>query len=238
VDFDLQRFNELGFAVTEPLLDSRQRTDLISLIEADVHRHSKRGGVRDVMDRIPSLARVAELPSICLIVERVLGTGAFVVRSTLFDKTPSANWKVPWHQDVTIAVRERIEIAGYGPWSTKESVTHVQPPTDVLNRMVTVRIHLDPCPSENGALRVMPRTHHLGRIDQNRAMDHVAEDETVYCEAAEGEALVMRPLLLHASGPSQLPAHRRVLHFDFAVGDLAGGLEWQMRRRQDTSLRS
>jgi ectoine hydroxylase-related dioxygenase (phytanoyl-CoA dioxygenase family) len=230
VDFDLQRFSELGFAITKPLLDSQQIAGLIALIEADVHQKSKRGGVRDVMDRIPSLASVAELPSIRAIVECVLGDEAFVVRSTLFDKTAGANWKVPWHQDVTIAVRERIETAGYGPWSTKESVTHVQPPTDVLNRMVTVRIHLDPCPRENGVLRVMPRTHHLGRINQNRATDHVMEDETVYCEAAEGEALVMRPLLLHASAPSQLPLHRRVLHFDFAVGGLAGGLEWQMRR--------
>ena len=224
--FDLQRFNDLGFVITEPLLDSQQVAELIWLIEADLHRDSKRGGVRDVMNRVPPLALVARLPSVRLIVERVLGTGAFVVRSTLFDKTPGANWKVPWHQDVTIAVRERIETAGYGPWSTKESVTHVQPPTNVLKQMVTVRIHLDPCPRENGALRVMPRTHHLGRIDQNRAMDHVMEHETVCCEAAQGEAVVMRPLLLHASAPSQLPVHRRVLHFDFAIEDLAGGLEW------------
>ena len=230
MDFDLRRFNELGFAVTEPLLDSKQLADLISLIEADVHQQPRRGGLRDVMSRVPALADVAELPSVRAIVERVLGTGAFVVRSTLFDKTPGANWKVPWHQDVTIAVRERIEAAGYGPWSTKESVTHVQPPTEVLNRIVTVRIHLDPCPRENGALRVKPRTHHLGRIDQNRAMEYVSGTEPVCCEAVSGAALVMRPLLLHASSPSELPTHRRVLHFDFAVGDLDNGLEWHMRR--------
>jgi ectoine hydroxylase-related dioxygenase (phytanoyl-CoA dioxygenase family) len=230
VHFDLQRFNELGYLVTEPLLDSKQITDLISLIEADVQRQSKRGGVRDVMSRIPSLANVAELPAIRAIVDCVLDTEAFVVRSTLFDKTPIANWKVPWHQDVTIAVRERIEADGYGPWSTKGSVTHVQPPAEVLNRMVTVRIHLDPCPRDNGALRVMPGTHHLGRINQNRAMDYVNEKDCVCCEAAPGEALVMRPLLLHSSSLSELPAHRRVLHFDFAVGDLDGGIEWHLRR--------
>lgn len=223
--FALQRFNELGYAVTEPLLDSKQISNLISLIEADVHQPSKRGGVRDVMDRIPSLASVAELPLIRTIVEHILGDKAFVVRSTLFDKTPSANWKVPWHQDVTIAVRKRIETAGYGPWSIKGSVTHVQPTTEVLNRMVTVRVHLDPCPHENGALRVMPGTHHLGRIDQNSAMEYANETKSVCCEAVSGAALVMRPLLLHSSSPSESPTHRRVLHFDFAVGDLDGGLE-------------
>lgn len=230
MNFDLQRFNELGYAVTEPLLDSKQIAALVSLIEADVQQQSKRGGVRDVMSRVPSLAKVAELLSVRAIVESVLGTNAFVVRSTLFDKTPNANWKVPWHQDVTIAVREHIETAGHGPWSMKESVTHVQPPTEVLNRMATVRIHLDPCPRENGALRVIPGTHHLGRIDQNSAADHVNDAESVYCEAVPGAAVVMRPLLLHASSPSELPNHRRVLHFDFAIDDLDGGLEWYMRR--------
>lgn len=229
MNFDLQRFNELGFAITEPLLDREQIENLISLIEVEA-KQSKRGGVRDVMTRIPSLISVAEQPSVRAIAERVLGTEAFVVRSTLFDKTPSANWKVPWHQDVTIAVRERVETAGYGPWSIKDSVTHVQPPTKVLSHMVTVRIHLDPCPRENGALRVMPGTHHLGRIDQNRAMEHVTETKSVCCEAASGTALVMRPLLLHASSPSELPNHRRILHFDFAVGDLDGALEWHMRQ--------
>jgi ectoine hydroxylase-related dioxygenase (phytanoyl-CoA dioxygenase family) len=229
VTLDLQRFADDGFAITEPFLSFREIAELIALIEADGDSQSKRGGVRDVMDRIPSLAHVAARPAIRAIVEQVLGEDAFVVRSTLFDKTPSANWKVPWHQDVTVAVRERVETEGYGPWSTKEGVTHVQPPTEVLSRMLTVRIHLDPCPSTNGALRVIAGSHRLGRIDQNRATDHVRGEEAVWCEAAPGEALVMRPLLLHASAPAQLPVHRRVLHFDFAVGDLASGLEWHLR---------
>jgi ectoine hydroxylase-related dioxygenase (phytanoyl-CoA dioxygenase family) len=229
VAFDLQQFADDGFAVTEPLLSSSEVAELIAMVEADVDSQSKRGGVRDVMTRIPSLAGVAMKPSVRAIVEQVLGEDALVVRSTLFDKTPSSNWKVPWHQDVTIAVRERVETKGYGPWSTKESITHVQPPTEVLSRMVTVRIHLDPCHRENGALRVMPGSHHLGRIDQNRATDYVDEQDAVNCEAAPGEALVMRPLLLHASAPSELPTHRRVLHFDFAVGRLDGSLDWHMR---------
>jgi ectoine hydroxylase-related dioxygenase (phytanoyl-CoA dioxygenase family) len=230
VNFDLQRFNELGYAVTEPLLDSHQIAELISLLEADLQQESKRGGVRNVMTRLPVLTEVTGLSSVRAVVESVLGAEAFVVRSTLFDKTASANWKVPWHQDVTIAVRDRVETHGYGPWSMKESVVHVQPPSDVLNRMVTVRVHLDPCPRENGVLRVMPRTHRLGRINQNRALDYVNEQEAVCCEAAAGEALVMRPLLLHSSSPSSSPAHRRVLHFDFAIGELSGGLQWHMRK--------
>jgi ectoine hydroxylase-related dioxygenase (phytanoyl-CoA dioxygenase family) len=163
------------------------------------------------------------------IVKAVLGDGAVVVRATLFDKTPGANWKVPWHQDLTIAVDGRVERDGYGPWSVKNGVTHVQPPSEVLERMVTVRVHLDPCPVTNGALRVMPGTHGLGRVDQNDVSGYVDESGVVVCAAGAGDALVMRPLLLHASSASTAPGHRRVLHFDYAVGGLGDGVEWRLR---------
>lgn len=225
---NLEPFQRDGFVMTPSLLSSAEIAHLIHLIEAGAQPTQTRGGIRDIMDRIPELRAVAEGPAVRLIVEQILGPEAFVVRSTLFDKTPAANWKVPWHQDVTIAVKQRSDVAGYGPWSIKEGVPHVQPPTEILERMVTVRIHLDPCPAANGALRVMPGTHRLGRIDQNKASDFVEEERAGCCEAGAGEALVMRPLLLHASSPSTMPAHRRVLHFDFAAGPLADGLEWNL----------
>ncbi len=160
-----------------------------------------RGGLRDVMDAIPALKAVAWNGEVRILVEAILGSKAFPVRATLFDKTDGANWKVPWHQDLTIAVQERRDTDGYGPWSIKQGVQHVQPPTSVLNRMVTVRIHLDPCPAGNGALRVMPGTHQLGRLNQNHVAGFVNEKLAVTCEAEAGEALIMRPLLL--------PMHRR-----------------------------
>ncbi len=69
-----------------------------------------------------------------------------------------------WHQDVTNAVQERIETEGYGPWSIKADVLHVQPPAEVLEHMISVRLHLDPCGEENGALRVLSGSHTSGRI--------------------------------------------------------------------------
>jgi ectoine hydroxylase-related dioxygenase (phytanoyl-CoA dioxygenase family) len=181
------------------------------------------------MHRLPELQAIAQHLSVLSLAQQALNAEPFVVRSTLFDKTDTANWKVPWHQDVTIAVSERREAEGFGPWSTKEGIVHVQPTTEVLNLMVTVRVHLDPCPASNGALRVMPGSHKLGRIDQNEALSRVNEANAITCEARAGAALVMRPLLLHASSPSTQPAHRRVLHFDFATGDLPNGLQWRMR---------
>jgi ectoine hydroxylase-related dioxygenase (phytanoyl-CoA dioxygenase family) len=229
VQIDLERFVEDGFAITEAILSQSEVAKLVALIEQNVSPDSKRGGVRDIMSRVPELQATARHPMVRAIVYQILGENAFVVRSTFFDKTDAANWKVPWHQDVTIAVTERRDTEGFGPWSVKEGVTHVQPTTAVLDRMVTVRVHLDACPGSNGALRVMPGSHRLGRIDQNDAPEHIDEIAAITCELAAGAALVMRPLLLHASSPSEQPTHRRVLHFDFATGQLPNGLNWQLR---------
>jgi len=210
------------------LLLSNEVANLITLIEGRVVPGQKRGSIRDIMTRVPELRAVAEAPALRAIISQILGPNAVVIRSTLFDKTDGANWKVPWHQDVTIAVRERVELKGYGPWSIKEGVHHVQPPTEVLERMVTIRIHLDACPASNGALRVMPGTHHLGCINQNDAPTHAIENNTICCEATAGEALVMRPLLLHASSVATNPSHRRVLHFDYAATEPPNNLRFAL----------
>lgn len=227
--FDLNDFNKEGYTLWPSLLTSFDVVEILSLLEQNVLEERGQGGVRDIMDALPALKAVATCEAVRTPVEAVLGHHSFVVRATLFDKTQAANWKVPWHQDLTIAVHERREAEGYGPWSLKADVQHVQPPTRILQNMLTVRIHLDPCPASNGALRVMPGTHQFGRLNQNDVIKFVHDDMTVTCEAQVGDALVMRPLLLHASSASQLPAHRRVLHFDFATGDLAAGLHWRMR---------
>ena len=212
--------------MTPSLFTPAELAHLIQLVESNAPTDNRRGGVRDIMWRVPELRAVADDAAVRSIVEQVLGPDALVVRSTLFDKTGTSNWKVPWHQDLTIAARGRVDTPGYGPWSIKGGVAHVQPPSHVLQRMVTVRVHLDDCPASNGALRVMPGSHHLGRIDQNNTHSHVTEGHAVTCEALAGEALVMRPLLLHSSSASSNPRHRRVLHFDFAAGNLATGMRW------------
>jgi ectoine hydroxylase-related dioxygenase (phytanoyl-CoA dioxygenase family) len=150
----------------------------------------------------------------------------FPVRGILFDKIPEANWKVPWHQDVTIAVQEKIDSPGFGPWSKKADVVHVQPPTFILEKMVSVRFHIDDCSRENGALRVIPGSHRLGRIPEERIPELVAESSEQVCEVGTGGAMVMRPLLLHASSPSITPKHRRVVHIDFASVRLPGRMRW------------
>jgi hypothetical protein len=119
---DIAQFEREGFAMTPSLLSSNEIAHLISLVEDNVSTDQKRGGVRDIMHRVPELRAVADNAKVRELVEQVLGSHAFVVRTTLFDKTGGANWKVPWHQDVTIAVDSRRDTEGYGQWSIKEGI--------------------------------------------------------------------------------------------------------------------
>ncbi|MCX6856868.1 MAG: phytanoyl-CoA dioxygenase family protein [Verrucomicrobia bacterium] len=148
------------------------------------------------------------------------------VRGIYFDKSPSANWLVAWHQDLTITVTHQEEVPGFGPWSKKDGLIHVQPPVELLQSMITLRLHLDDTDESNGALRVLPSSHIHGRL---AAADIARLRETtpeVTCRASRGDALLMRPLLLHASGRSTSEGHRRILHIEYAGCDLPQGLRW------------
>lgn len=219
-----------GFAIVEGVLSRTIVEHLLTSLEhiSDTGSVRKRGGifaVRNLLDVSPEVRELAHSEAIRTPVAPVLGERFFPVRGILFDKIPDANWKVPWHQDVTIAVQERVEAEGFGPWSMKADVLHVQPPAEVLEHMVSVRLHLDNCDEENGALRVIPGSHLHGRISEDD-IPAMRETPEVVCAVSVGGALLMRPLLLHASSPSRVPGHRRVVHLDFASVQLPNGMRW------------
>ncbi len=219
-----------GFAIVEGVLSPTVVEHLLSSLEhiGDTGSVRKRGGifaVRNLLDVSPEVRELAHSEAVRALVAPVLGERFFPVRGILFDKIPDANWKVPWHQDVTIAVQERVEAEGFGPWSMKADVLHVQPPAEVLEHMVSVRLHLDNCGEENGALRVIPGSHLHGRVPEED-IPAMRDTPEVVCAVGVGGALLMRPLLLHASSPSRVPGHRRVVHLDFASVQLPNGMRW------------
>jgi hypothetical protein len=155
-----------------------------------------------------------------------LGRECRPVRAILFDKTVATNWSLPWHQDRTIAVCERVEVDGFGPWTTKQGMLHVAPPFAVLAGMVTLRVHLDPVPEANAPLLVAPGSHRLGRIAERDIAEIVRQCGGFMCLADAGDAWIYSTPILHASEASRNPGHRRVLQVDYAGGDLPGGLKW------------
>jgi hypothetical protein len=73
---------------------------------------------------------------------------------------------------------------------------------------------------------VVARSHLLGKISQAEISRRVATYEPTVCEVTKGGALLMRPLLLHASSPAESPRHRRVLHIEYATQKLPNGVKW------------
>ncbi len=148
------------------------------------------------------------------------------VRAIFFDKTPDRNWFVAWHQDVTLAVHARANLPGFGPWTEKDGIPHVHAPAEFLERMLTLRIHLDDADETNGGLRVIPGSHRNGKLNAAQIADLRASVPEHLCRVRAGDVLLMRPLLLHASRRSNLPAQRRILHIEYAACALPTPLEW------------
>jgi len=117
-------------------------------------------------------------------------------------------------------------VAGFGPWTLKAGVHHVQPPVRVLETMMTLRLHLDMTDEANGALRVIPGSHRLGRLSPSQIEQLTTIETARACPVAAGGALFMKPLLLHSSMSCASPSHRRVVHIEFSAAELPGGLEW------------
>lgn len=183
-------------------------------------------GDRSVLSDV-AVAEFARAPKVMSLISRHIGDKPRVVRAILFDKTAESNWLVPWHQDLTIVVENRADVPGYGPWSIKDGRHHVQPPMQVMEQMLTLRLHLDDCDESNGTLQVIAGSHFHRRLDAGAIQDWRGRSAVTLCTAKAGDALLMRPLLLHASSRVTMPdRRRRVLHIEYAAGELDVPLRW------------
>jgi ectoine hydroxylase-related dioxygenase (phytanoyl-CoA dioxygenase family) len=221
------QFTAYGYAVVPGIIGS----DEINHIGRHVEDLARNGaGTRRLLDlpwcselarRLADEPRLgAEMPST-----------AHAVQCTLFVKALDKNWLVSLHQDLSIPVAERIESAECTGWSQKQGDHFVQPPVSVLEEIVALRVHLEDCDERNGALRVVPGSHRLRRL--NTAQAHRAREfrGERFVPVPQGGVMVMRPLLLHASSKACVDLPRRVLHFVFGPRTLPGGLSWPSRER-------
>jgi Phytanoyl-CoA dioxygenase (PhyH) len=137
----------------------------------------------------PSIRALAASTGVREIMAALLGPECFAVRGIFFNKTQTSNWKVVWHQDLTIAVRNRRDVEGFGPWTTKAGVLHVQPPSEILGDMLAIRLHLDESGPENAPLRVIPASHRGGRFSAEE-ISRWNKEASVTCTVPRGGALV------------------------------------------------
>ena len=147
-----------------------------------------------------------------------------MVKSIYFDKPSSSNWYVSYHQDLTISVNKKIELANFGPWTVKQNQYAVQPPVDYLENIITLRIHLDETTESNGALKVIP-TSHLKKIYRPETINWKVEKEVI-CPVKIGGIMLMKPLILHSSSRTTNNKQRRVIHIEFSNRELPSELRW------------
>jgi ectoine hydroxylase-related dioxygenase (phytanoyl-CoA dioxygenase family) len=201
-----------GFSVAGPVLDD----ELLSELREKTFRAGE-AGVRCLLD--DELVGEAALRIRGALAEAgVLTEEAVAVQAIAFDKTPDANWKVTWHQDVMFPFSRKTCSEGFDLPSIKAGVHFSRPPVGTLEELLAVRLHVDRCDADGGPLRVSPGSHTRGVLKSREIAGAVARHGEVPIIAAEGEMLLMRPLLLHASSKALTASHRRVLHFVFHSG--------------------
>jgi hypothetical protein len=153
-------------------------------------------GARNLLDVYAPAAALWQRQPLVESLSLVLGNDFGLVRGLYFDKPPDNTWSLPWHRDLTIAVRDNsVPAPGFRNPTIKGGVQHLEAPDEVLQNMLTLRIHLDDATPENGPLQVIPATH--------TSRDATATQPPEVIVAQAGDVLAMRPLLVHSSGASR-----------------------------------
>lgn len=183
--------------------------------------------IRQFLKEIPEVKDLIFNENLKTIIREIFGENYFVVKSIYFDKPEKSNWYVAYHQDLTISVDKKLELENFGPWTTKQNQFAVQPPLDILENIFTIRIHLDDTDENNGALKVVPKSHAKG-IYRPETIDWEVETENI-CNVENGGVMIMKPLLLHGSNRTTNGKKRRVIHIEFSDRELPEELNWSER---------
>jgi ectoine hydroxylase-related dioxygenase (phytanoyl-CoA dioxygenase family) len=222
------QLSENGFSIVENIYVEAEIEAILSLINTEskdnwrFRKHKDLFAIRCFLKEIPALNALIFNENLRQIMHN-LNPKYRVVKSIYFDKPPRNNWNVNWHQDLTISVSSKDKIAqnteGYKNWLPKDEYYSVQPPSDILEDIVTIRIHLDDCNVQNGALRVLPKSH--SHIQDYAHLKERFDKEEVICEVKKGGILLIKPLIFHSSKRTENAASRRVIHIEFSSNELS-----------------
>lgn len=231
-----EHLNELhyqGFTITDPIYSEQETEQLIALIEsADAANETFRKStdifaIRQLLKEIPETIPLIFNSRFREILQTLAGDDYFPVKSIYFDKPEASNWYVACHQDLTISVDQKTELPGYSSWTKKHNQFAVQPPTEFLENIVTLRIHLDNTDEQNGALNVIAGSHAKG-VYRPETIDW-QEEKGIFCPVKKGGIMLMKPLLLHRSFRTSNNRRRRVIHIEFSNKELPAKLNWAER---------
>lgn len=224
---------EYGFAVINNVFSQKELEEInLVLQNIDTSKENFRKSedlfaIRQFLKEVPEIKDLIFNENIQKVVKEIFGEKYFVVKSIYFDKPETSNWYVAYHQDLTISVDKKLDLPGFGPWTTKKNQFAVQPPLNILENIYTIRIHLDDTDENNGALKVVPTSHAKG-IYRPETIDWTVETEEI-CNVEKGGIMIMKPLTLHGSNRTTNGKKRRVIHIEFSDIELPEVLQWSER---------
>ncbi|PUA30241.1 MAG: hypothetical protein B0W54_06940 [Cellvibrio sp. 79] len=207
-----------GFELIENIILPNDMDDIHQ--EIDQLQEPDSAGIRHADTKLSTLQQLAKSSLVLQLVEYYMQDNPQLMRCILFNKTAEQNWLVSWHQDKTLCMPRKFEHPDWGPWSIKDGLDHTQPPLHILNKMVTLRFHLDDNHRENGCLKVLPESHRQGILSTLQIQSLSETIAPTYCLAPKGSVLAMKPLLVHASSKATKPDRRRVVHMEFVPTQL------------------
>jgi len=221
---------ENGFAILPKIYSADEINQLLVIInqmetnKATFRKSADLFAIRQFLKEIPETKAIIFNDQLKRIIHSTFGTDYFIVKSIYFDKPEKSNWFVAYHQDLTISVDQKIQLENFGPWTVKQDQFAVQPPIDILESNFTIRVHLDDTDENNGALKVIPKSHTKG-VYRAANIDWENEIE-VSCNVKKGGVMIMKPLLLHSSAKTTNDQKRRVIHIEFTNKELPLSLQW------------
>jgi len=224
------KFEENSYLILNNLYSDKEVSEIINCINtaeqnSEVFLKTKDlFAIRKLIKRIPELKKYIFNKNITDLISGFSESNYFLTKAIYFDKPLNSNWFVGYHQDLSIYVDQKIESEFYKNWIVRKGLYGVQPPINILEDSITIRIHLDDTDIGNGALKVISKSHLKGIIRVEKEGLEI-EKENI-CQVKSGGVMLMKPLLLHASIKTTNGKQRRVIHLEFCKHKLESPLNW------------
>ena len=204
----LEQFNRDGYLIVRGLFDAEEMDLLIHIARADQQLEQRSQERKDLSNGRSKLwitgsldddiySAFARCERVVNPVEQLLGGEVYHYHHKVMLKEPLVGGAWEWHQD-------------YGYWYLNDCL---------FPYMASCLIAIDRATTENGCLKVIKGSHHMGRIDHGKVGEQKGADiervnealkylELVECEMEPGTALFLHCNLLHRSDANRSPHPR------------------------------
>ena len=230
----MKEIESQGFSLIRDVFTHSECDEILSQLsramkqdENQFHVRQSRGTVfaaRNILDIYPEVVSIWKNPNLVELLADMLGPECGLVRALFFDKSSERSWSLPFHKDLTIAVKDNsLPSTQLTKPTRKAGVPHVEASEEVLLGMLTLRIHLDVVTEDNGPLQIFPGSHLTGKVSSS------TQESPVKILCAPGDVLAMRPMVSHGSAHVKegVNMHRRILHLEFShAAELPDEFEW------------